>query len=98
MIMLKIKINWTYYTDLIECPKELLPILDAVLAEFEVWIRKNNSIDREYLEDGTLVIGFSTEHIVDYLNEVTFSKYDNPARIIASNIDPESVADLDLYF
>ena len=80
---MKILLNWTYESDVVECPKEIAEKLLYYQVKFDEWIHKD---DNNYWIDGRF--GFDSNAFVDWLNTYILVQNKEKAEIIQSGINP----------
>lgn len=93
---MNIILNWTYTSDLVECPKEIVENLQCYQLKFDEWINNEKSNHNYFVKtEFGLALSFDSSAFVSWLNNYILVDNKEKAKIIRSHItEKEEFANL----
>jgi len=87
-----ILLNWTYSSDLVECPDFISNNISKYQLDFDKWL-SNKESKHDYwvicpdLEDGSMALSFGSDAFVDWLNELIIDTNTKKAVILKRELE-----------
>ena len=86
--MAKLLVNWTFSSDLIECPNFVVENIKKYQTEFDKWLYNTKEHDYWVNIDDEQIIQFDIDAFVNWINEYLINNLDDKAFILKHDFKP----------